>query len=345
MKVAESPTRRRPFGSEADLVADMIGLLLLCVAAAWTFVSALISRSDPLAVLILFSALAVGTVSGRVAPRVAPMVVLGSAALLLVADPVSFVSRDATSFAFDYENAKGAFLVQVAAAGIFVAGRSRAQGLRTAAITGAIVFAVSPLIFGSVAAGILALSVVGVGAIATRFTRPASGALVLALAGILLVTVASTIVVGGAYPGRDDSAVVGGAVDATLSERRRLLWVDAVDALQGDPVFGVGPGNFERTSALAWAEEDVRWVPSVFLEQGAEAGVPGLALVLLILLWGLARLLVGHRPGWLIATGAVALFALGLHASIDYILHFPIVPLAAGAIFGSATSAAWERDV
>jgi O-antigen ligase len=342
--IADLKISRGSVGSRAELVADIIGLALLCAAAVWAFASAAAARSDPLATLILLVMVAAGTIAGRLAPSVAPVVLLGVAAVLLISDPLSFVSRDATSFGFSYENAKGAFFAQVAAAGIIVAGSTTSSRIRTAALTGAVVFAVTPFFFGSLAAGVLGSVLVGVSLATMGVTRKAARLLAMALAGALLVSIAGTIVLGTTYGNDDDTQVVGRAVNSTLSERRRLLWADALDDMHEDPVFGVGPGRFEQTSELALLEEDVRWVPSLFLEQGAEAGLPGLVLVVLIFAWAFGRMVIGGRPGWLVVTGAAAILAIGVHASMDFILHYPLIPLAAGAIFGSTTSAAWKRN-
>jgi hypothetical protein len=47
-----------------------------------------------------------------------------------------------------------------------------------------------------------------------------------------------------------------------------------------------------------------------------------------------------RRPAPVAAAGAVAFAALAAHASVDYVLHFPAVPLAAAALLGVASARA-----
>jgi hypothetical protein len=62
----------------------------------------------------------------------------------------------------------------------------------------------------------------------------------------------------------------------------------------------------------------------------------GFVLLASLFVWGFARLAVTAPPDTMSALGAVALVALGIHASIDYILHFPAVPITAAALVGAA---------
>ena len=74
-----------------------------------------------------------------------------------------------------------------------------------------------------------------------------------------------------------------------------------------------------------------------------ELGWAGLALVVLVFLWGFARLWVHPAPDLVVALGAASLAALGIHASVDYVLHFPAVPLAAAALVGTAQAVPFRR--
>jgi hypothetical protein len=53
-------------------------------------------------------------------------------------------------------------------------------------------------------------------------------------------------------------------------------------------------------------------------------------------LWGFASLGATAVPDLVSVLGAVALAALGIHASVDYVLHFPAVPVTASALVGAA---------
>ena len=65
---------------------------------------------------------------------------------------------------------------------------------------------------------------------------------------------------------------------------RKDLWDSAVEAFESEPVTGIGPGTYE----FWWSREGrdpeyVRDAHSLYLEQLAELGLPGLALILLLL--------------------------------------------------------------
>jgi O-antigen ligase len=82
-------------------------------------------------------------------------------------------------------------------------------------------------------------------------------------------------------------------------------------------------------------ERDLGWAHNEFLQQGAETGIIGLALVLALLGWVFWRL-------WNAGTAAAAVAALGLsaiviHACADYVFHFPLLPATTAALVGSAS--------
>lgn len=133
--------------------------------------------------------------------------------------------------------------------------------------------------------------------------------------------------------------------ETVLSDRRAVLWSEAVDLVREAPVDGVGVGGFATQAPTAIADPDARWAHSVWLEQAAETGLPGGMLLLGL---GLTAVLaVQLRRG---ATGVGAARALGtaalgavlVHASIDYVLSFPIVSVLAATVLGLNVIA--ERD-
>ena len=89
----------------------------------------------------------------------------------------------------------------------------------------------------------------------------------------------------------------------------------------------VGPGTFAQVDRTARRDADVRWAHNEFLQEGVELGWAGFALLVLLFGWGFARLWVLPAPDIVVALGAASLAALGIHASVDYVLHFPAVPL------------------
>jgi O-antigen ligase len=160
--------------------------------------------------------------------------------------------------------------------------------------------------------------------------------------GLRIVTLfvgvlASTVLLGVGYRSGADGPVV----DA-LSERRLELWHESVQILLNQP-FGVGPGRFKDVSPTARRDADARWAHNEFLQQGVELGWIGLVLTVLFFIWGFARSWVVPDPDIVVALGAASLAALGIHACVDYVIHFPAVPLAAAAILGSAQSVPIRR--
>jgi O-antigen ligase len=120
-----------------------------------------------------------------------------------------------------------------------------------------------------------------------------------------------------------------------------VLWSEAIDILAEHPG-GVGVGGFATTAPTAIRDQDARWAHQEFLQVGVELGWTGLALVVLLFAWGFVRLAMHPRPDAYVALGGAALAALGIHASVDYVWHFPAVPLAAAALVGAAQAAPWR---
>jgi hypothetical protein len=56
----------------------------------------------------------------------------------------------------------------------------------------------------------------------------------------------------------------------------------------------------------------------------------------LLVLWGYSRLLLVPRSDLITLLGSVSLAALAIGASVDYVLHFALVPIVAAALVGAA---------
>jgi O-antigen ligase len=177
---------------------------------------------------------------------------------------------------------------------------------------------------------------VGVCTFAVIASIPVRAVVVVAAAlfvGVLIITG----VLGSVYRTGTD-----GRVADALSERRLELWHESVQIL-GDHPLGVGPGRYEDVSPTARRDADARWAHNEFLQQGVELGWIGLVLTALFFLWGFARLWVRPAPDVVTALGAASLAALGIHGCVDYIIHFPAVPLAAAVIVGNAQAVPFRR--
>ena len=145
--------------------------------------------------------------------------------------------------------------------------------------------------------------------------------------------------------GKNDPSRLG----SLSSTGRYELWSVALDSLEASPGTGTGPGTYEFT----WLRDTsiggtVRDAHSFYLELGAEAGWPGIALgvaFVLALLTGVFQLRrrdSGER--WLAAAGLAAVVAFAFSAGVDWMWELPVIPLATlllvAAIFVNRGSAA-----
>ena len=229
-----------------------------------------------------------------------------------------------------YSNATGSFYMLAAAAAFMIVARVRHPTARGVAALAAVAFASVPWLNGTTTAAIL-VCVVPVALLARSFR--ATRFMVAGSAAVVLLSVLVVFSLGASYRGGDRSGLIDRVVGATLGERRLMLWNDAVVLVARHPLTGVGPNRFPEESATARANRDTPWPHSEALHFGAEAGVPGFLLVLALFTWGFARLWWGAGdPGG--AVSAVALGAVGIHANVDYVLHYPGVAIAAGMLVG-----------
>ena len=89
----------------------------------------------------------------------------------------------------------------------------------------------------------------------------------------------------------------GTARFTSLGTTRYNAWTVAVDAFQDHPVRGIGPGTFEYYWAQHGKPEFARDAHSLYIEEAAELGAPGL-LALLVGLGGLLWAAVAARMQW-----------------------------------------------
>jgi O-antigen ligase len=318
--------------------AGETGFLIWVSAIAWTLMSAATSGGTPppeiALVVAVGAAFVVGTVSARAARWLAPTVVLGLALLLVITSPGDVFGNGAIQGPFGYANAKGSFFAVAALAALMVATAVPTRVGKLGAMGAAVLCAAVPFAIGSLAAGVLA-ALLGPAALAMaavdRTRVFAIGVGVLAAGAV-----AATVVLGALFEPVGEHGSVERASAAVLSERRPALWHDALGLMADHPVFGVGPGRFQVTSRVALSDPDARWAHNEFVQQGAEQGVPGLILLAAGFAWGFGRL--AARPGRLAALGAASLGTLAVQGSIDYVMHFPAIPIAVALLVGAATA-------
>ncbi len=293
--------------------------------------------AGPVVTLILGSAAAllVGRVLGRVHRMLVPAAVVVAAIAVGVAfGPV--VGGGPLGGPFGYRNATGAFYVQAAIAALMVAGAARRSWLRLLAIAVAVPFAIVAAV-DSWAAGVESPGD------RRRADRSRRGALACACRSSWPAPSS-----GWCSPARWCSARritrgTTGRSSARLTERRVVLWHESLSIIAAHPG-GVGPGRFKDVAPTAIRDPDASWAHNEFLQQGVELGWAGLALLVLVFAWGFARLWVHPAPDVVVALGAASLAALGIHACVDYVLHFPAVPLTAAALVGTAQAVPFRRS-
>ena len=315
------------------------GIALFASSAIWATVTAVAAGSSSAAVtaLILGSGLTLvlSVLLAAWRPELVPAGLVGGAVGLLLLDAEATLRSGPLQGPFGYANATAAFFVQaiVAALMVVVASRSAVPRVGGMVAAGAFVFVI--FVTRSWTAAILLPLVVGITLLVER-ARGGRAAVVVS-AGLFAAAVVLTIVLGASRLGSGGGAV-GEVVGGTISQNRVTLWNEALSLMVREPVLGVGPGRFATASPTAASDADLRWAHNEFLQAGAESGLPGFLLTVSIFLWGFAALWLG-QPSRLVVLASAGLAAVGIHASVDYVLHFPAVTLAAAAVVGTGLGA------
>ena len=275
---------------------------------------------------------------------IVPLVTLLAAIVVTARSKTGILSIAPLSGPLRYTNADGAFYLQAAIAGLMLAVRRGQWAVRVVGGLGAAVFAVLPFAIHADAAAWLVVVLPSI-ALASAGIAGARGARAgVALMGALFAAALGlTIAVGGTYsPGLGLTPAQRAAI-SVVGPERVVLWREAFVIMRAHPVAGVGPQRFQVVSPTARRNADYRWAHDEFLQQGAEGGVVGLALLAGLFVWGFARLWIVRAPGALTALAGASLAALGIHACIDYVMHFPAVPLMTAGLVGIGMLEGWNR--
>lgn len=316
-------------------VADLAGPALLGAAAGWTFVAAAIERGDPGPPAALLGASAGTLVLGRLiggrVPWLVPAVVASVGLAVAARSPAETFSRKPLAGFLGYANAKGAFFAVAAIAALMAAAGARWRGWRWVWGIAALPLAAVPFVTRALAAAALVvLAPVAALAVHRRPRALAAGG-----GAVIVLALVATAAIGWVY--EDGEGPFGSRFEETVSERRAILWGEAILMMRLRPLAGVGPGQFAAVSPTAQADPDARWAHHGFFQVGAETGLAGLAFVVGAFLWGCVRLGMG-TPDEITALGVAVVAALGVGACIDYVLHFAAVPIAAAALVGAASA-------
>lgn len=317
------------------VVVEIVGPALMLVGVAWIFLSAWVAGGTPrsaagalLAATIAF--LVARIVSGRVRWMV-PLVLVVGAGVLAWRFRSDLLSRRPLSGPLGYRNASAALYLQASVAGWMLTAMWRAGIARVVALCAALGFGVAAILANSLAIDLLLVLLATAIIVARRVAIPI-------LAGAFLVSIVASAVLGATYTPGDRSGMIDRVVGSTLSERRPALWHDAIALIVESPVTGVGPGRFAAESPIARSDLDARWAHNEFLQFGAEVGVVGLIVLLLVFVWAFVRLQLESASDIVRILAAASLAAVGIHATVDYVLHFPLLVIAAASLLAVGLS-------
>jgi O-antigen ligase len=332
-RIQEKPTR--PLGG---IWVEIAGLGVVGATIGWVLLSEHLNggRAGPIVALLAASAGAylVGRLTGLLSRTAIPLVLVAAAAVIMAGSPSGALSRSATGGAFDYPNARAAFFALGAASAATIGVLWRPVVVKIAAFGLMGLFGVVPFFTGT-HGGMVA--VVGITLVVSLVSnaRRARIAIAIAAAAFVLTVGMTTFLAERYHPG--GHGLIDRIVDHTpLREHRVELWHQALVLIERHPVTGVGPRRFAQFSPEARRDVDSRRARNEFLQFGAETGAIGMALLVLLFVWGFARLRFSRFPDAAVAVAAVALAGVGMHACVDYVLHFPAIPLALAALVGSS---------
>jgi O-antigen ligase len=316
---------------------DRYGGLVLVALGAWLLVANLVSGGsaiEPVAVVTIacLTYAAARWLGGR--QPAAP------AAIVLLVVVVSFawtwpdvVGREPLAGPLGYQNANAALAAEafVAALAVVLMRDVASTAVRVVMLIAAAALATIPIVEGAwaAAAGVFLVIAVGVWAIIVRTRVQAT---LLAAGFLILVTV--TVLAGVAAATR--SSGIGTREPGSPTGARLALWGDAVHMIRAHPIVGIGSGRFADESPTAREDPDLPHAHHEFLEIAAETGVVGGLLLVSAFAWAIVHAGVRRSPEAIVVAAGIT--ALGAHACVDYVLHFPIVPIAAAALVGGVAA-------
>lgn len=320
---AEAPTPSHRKAPRSRLLG-ISGFALLAVTVLWL---AGVVGGTPQAVQLVLVTAALAAIAFAVSQGVSsvhdwavPLLLVGGALLFGYLRYEAFFRRGPGQ-PLGYSNATGALYLLAAAAALQLLARARTRPGRLLGLFAALAFAGIPWLIGTISAGLL-LCLLPLGLLARG--RKGVRRCIVAGASAIVLTLGVAVALGSTYDPATRDGWTEGLAARSLSERRLMLWGDALQMVREHPVSGVGLGRFPEVSPTALANADTRWPHNEPLHLGAEAGLPGLLLLLMLYGWGFASLWWEGDDG-AAAVGALALAAVAVQANIDYILHFPAV--------------------
>jgi O-antigen ligase len=317
-------------------VSDVWGVVILGACAAWALITAAVHDGRPEGVLLALLAVAAGYAAGRICGALLPVAAPAAGALagvgLTVGLPQLSPGPEIVT-PLGHAGATAALLTLSAGAACCAAWATESAGPRLALRALAAGIAVTAAVLGSVG-GFAACVAVLVCSLAAGRTRHRGAG----IAGLAL-TAALTAALTWAVAGRVLPDGLVAALEGRLTRHRVGLWHDALRLAREDAALGVGPGRFGELSGTATRTLLSDGKPhSAPLQQAAEQGVVGVALLAAAFCWILYALWRTRRPTPGALTAGAALTALAMIACVGNALSFTTVSVGAGLLAGLATA-------
>lgn len=319
-----------------SLRLDLLGVAIAAGLATWLAVAGLVSGGNPGPASALVLAAAIATVvSGRWSRR-HPLPFPATVAALPLLALVVRRSSPLEGGILEYSNSSAA-LYFIAACGAVAAGLAVGRPIwRGAWYLVAVTWALLPWKIGAHAAAILTLAL----PVAVMAVRSGRGARRVVLTGAVAAAaglVAATAMGVSHYRPGSGATAFDRWFDDALSEVRVVYWGESIELALRHPLTGVGPGRFHEESPTALERNDPSGSHNEYLQVAAESGIPGGLLMLGLVGWSFLYLWRScNRPSCVPA--AVALGGVALHANIDFIWHFPEVPMAVAMLVGAGAA-------
>ncbi|MFF3335352.1 O-antigen ligase family protein [Streptomyces sp. NPDC002888] len=317
-------------------VSDAAGVVVLGACAAWSLITAAAHDGRPegmlLAVLAVAAGYAAGRIFGALLPVAAPCVGALTGVGLTIAVPHLSPGPELVG-PLGHAGATAAVLTLSTGAACCAAWATPVPALRVALRVVAVGIAVTAAALGSTTAVVTCAAVLLCSLAAGRMRHRGAGLAGLALA-TALVTGLTCAAAGRALPGG-----LASTLEDELTPHRIDLWHDALHLARQDAALGVGPGRFGELSSTAGQSLPSDGKPhSALLQQAAEQGVVGVALLAAAFCWVLIALWRTPRPTPVALTAGAALTGLAAIATVGNALSFTAVSVGAGLLAGLATA-------
>ncbi|MEU8932347.1 O-antigen ligase family protein [Streptomyces sp. NPDC048409] len=330
-------------GADADSdrrnVSDAVGVVVLAACAGWALLTAAGRDGRPEGVLLAVLAVAAGHAAGRMSGSLWPVAAPCAAAVAgLAAAPA--LPRGAMGSAFATPlgpaGAVAALLVLATGGLCCAAWATPVPALRSGLWALAAGVAVAGAVAGSAVGCAAGAAVLLCSAAAGRMRHRGAG-----VAGLALV---AAVVTGAVWALAADVLPAGltAATTGPLTERRVLLWRDALHLARRNSALGVGPGRFGGLNGTASGTLPPDGRPhSAPLQLAAEQGLVGVLLLAAVFCWILYALWRSPRPTPVVLTAGAALTAVAAVAAVGDALSFTAVSAGAGLLAGLATARPW----